>query len=101
MVKLGMVRETTCANHNPPSRYQGLRHRRWRRFELRLKGISVWVATHWMVLHRPLELAAVTMDLLNPFQVNHRYDADFEIGVLCKVHAAGDDGSVGALPRRS
>ncbi len=39
----------------------------------------------------------VAVDLLNPFEVDYRDDADLEVGILRYIHVAGDDCAMQAL----
>ena len=39
----------------------------------------------------------VAMDLLDPFEVDHRHDADLQVGVVGDIDRLGDDGAVQAL----
>ena len=40
---------------------------------------------------------AVAMDLLDPFEIDDRHDADLQVGVLREVDLVGDDAAVQAL----
>ena len=72
--------------------------------ELRLDGVIVTGAVGFglgvRVGHRLGRVAArrlVAMDLLDPFEIDHRHDADFQIAVLGDVDFIGDDGAVQAF----